>query len=114
MLLKGGHSTPCKVLSGVPQGTVMTLLLFPIYIDDIPNSITNMLRFYSDETLLYSIINSAAECINLQTDLSTLQKCCETWQMEFNQTKREHLQITKKQNFVDTHYTLYGNTIKTY
>ena len=78
LLPKGEHSTPCKVLSGVPQATVIAPLLLLIYINDIPNSITNMIRI---DTLLYSIINSAAECINLQTDLSTLQKWCETWQM---------------------------------
>ena len=27
MILEGEHSTPCKVLCGVPQGTVMVLLL---------------------------------------------------------------------------------------
>ena len=78
MLLKGEYSTPCKVLSGVPQGTVMAPLLLLIYINEIPNSITNMLRLYVDDTLLYSIINSAADRINLQTDLLTLQKWCET------------------------------------
>ena len=65
MLLKGEHSAPCKVLSGVSQRTVMAPLLFLIYINEIPNSITNMLRLNADDTLLYSIINSAAHCINL-------------------------------------------------
>ena len=111
MLLKEEYSTPCKVLSGTLQGTVMASKLFLIYINNITNSITNMLRLYADDALLYSIINSAADCINLQTDLSTLQKWCETWQMKFNPTKCEHLQITKKHNFIDTHYTLYGPTI---
>ena len=96
VLLEGEHSTLCEVLSGVPQGTVMAPLLFLIYINDIPNSITNMLRLYADDALLYSIINSTADCINLQTDLSTLQKWCETWQMEFDPTKCEHLKITNK------------------
>ena len=67
-----------------------------------------MLRLYADDALLYSIINSTADCTNLQTDLSTLQKWSETWQMEFNPT---NLQITNKYNFIDTQYTLYGHTI---
>ena len=71
-----------------------------------------MLRLYADDALLYSIINPTADCTNLQTDLSTLQKWSETWQMEFNPTKCEHLQITNKYNFIDTHYTLYGHTIQ--
>ena len=32
-----------------------------------------MLTLYADDALLYFIINSTADCINLQTDLSTLQ-----------------------------------------
>jgi len=55
-----------------------------------------------------------ADCLNLQTDLSTLQKWSEIWQMEFNSAKCtcEHLQVTNKYNFIDTHYTLYGHTIQ--
>ena len=83
-----------------------------LHYNDIPNSITNMLRLYADDALLYSIINSTADCINSRSDLLTLQKWCKTWQMEFNPTKCEHLQITNKYNFIDTHYTLYEDTIQ--
>ena len=65
--------------------------------------------------LLYSIINSTADCINIQTDLIIdFTKWCKTWQMEVNPTKCEHLQIINKHNFIDTHYALYGNTTKSY
>ena len=36
MLLKGEHSTPCKVLSGVSQGTVMAPVLFTLMASLIP------------------------------------------------------------------------------
>ena len=41
----------------------MASLLFLIYINGIPNSITNMLRLYADDDLLYSIINSNVDCV---------------------------------------------------
>ena len=89
--IEGEHSTPCKVLSDVPQGTVIAPLLFFLYINDIPNSITDMLRLYGHDALLYSIISLTADCINLQTDLSTLQKWRETWQKYLGITFDCHL-----------------------
>ena len=105
--IEGEFTAPSKVLSGVPQRTVLAPLLFLIYINDIPNFIlSNTLRLYADDTLLCSTINSAVDCMILQADLLTLQKWSETWQMEFNPSKCEYLQITSKHNFIDTHYTL--------
>ena len=71
-----------------------------------------MLRLYTDDVLLYSTINSTADCISLLTDLLILQKWTEIWQMQFNPAKCEHLQITNKHNFIDFHFSLYGHTIQ--
>ena len=61
---------------------------------------------------MHSTQYQVTKVTSLQTDLLTLQKWCKTWQMEFNLTKCEHLQITNKYNFIDTNYTLYGHTIQ--
>ena len=53
-----------------------------------------------------------AECERLQNDLFIFQKWVKDWQMEFNPTKCEHLQITNKHSFIDAHYTLYGHTLQ--
>ena len=102
VVLEGEHSTPCKVLSGVPQATLLAPLLFLIYVNDTPSSITNMLRLYADD---------APSLIRLLIALAyklTLQKWTEIWQMQFNPDKCEHLQIAISSIFT-THYmaTLY-------
>ena len=71
-----------------------------------------MLRLFADDALLYSTINSTADCISLQTELLTLQKWTEIWQMLFNPAKCEDLQITNKCNVIDFHSSLYGHTIQ--
>ena len=50
--------------------------------------------------------------LTYRTTYQLYKKWSETWQIEFNPTKCEHLQITNKHNFIDTHYTLYGHTIQ--
>ena len=52
-------------LSGVPQGTVLGPLVFICYINDLPNTIKSKIRMYTDDTLVYSTINTIDDCIQL-------------------------------------------------
>ena len=54
IILDSHKSDTTQVLSGVPQGTVLTPLLFLIYSNDLPLSIHNKIKLYADELLLYS------------------------------------------------------------
>ena len=49
-------------------------LLFLIYINDLPICLRNKVRPYADDVLLYSCINSTADCISLQQDLTALEQ----------------------------------------
>ena len=44
------YATP--VLSGVPQGTVLALLLFLMYINGLPTCVQNKVRLYADDVLI--------------------------------------------------------------
>ena len=59
------------VTSGVPQGTVLGLLLFFIYINDIHYNTNSHMRLFTDDSLIYRI-NSPVDCLELQKDLSLL------------------------------------------
>ena len=104
VILDNKQSISCKVLSGVPQGTVLAPLLFLIYINDLPLHVSNKVRLYADDVILYSYIYSMDDCYKLQKDLDSLTIWSNKWQMFFNPRKCEFLRITNKKNFISFTY----------
>ena len=94
--MEGQESSSVKVTSGIPQGTVLAPLLLLCYINDLPDQVKSKVRLYANDVLLYTTINSRADCIILQQDLDLLHKWAEDWQMKFNLTKCDFLRITKR------------------
>ena len=112
VVLEDKNSLSTKVLSGVPQGTVLAPLLFLLYINDLPACVNNKVKLYADDVLLYSSIESESDCIALQEDLDKLIEWSDKWLMDFNLKKCEHLRITNKHSPVIYSYFL-GNTVIT-
>jgi len=43
-------SLQLEVLNGVPQGFILGPILFLLYINDLPNSLQSIPRFFADDT----------------------------------------------------------------
>ena len=72
--IPGGISQPHPVLSVVPHGIVLGILLFMIMIIDIDkgNSPSSKLVSFADDTRVYSCINDIEKCDQLQIDLNSV------------------------------------------
>ena len=112
VMLEGKNSLSTKVLSVVPQGTILALLLFLLYVNDLPACVNNKVKLYGNDALLYSFIESESDCIALREDLDKLTEWPDMWLMEFNPKKCEHLRITNKNSSIIYNYLL-GNAVIT-
>ena len=85
------HSSYSAVRSGAPQGSVLDPLLFLIYINDLERNIKSNIKFFADDTMLFSIVNDPAISANdLNHDLHILQQWAYQWKMEFNPDPIKH------------------------
>ena len=72
------------VTSGVPQGSVLGPILFIIYVNDIPDSLQNICKFFADDTIVYAAVDKRSDHRkkSLQQDLLKLSEWSRIWLLE--------------------------------
>ena len=74
-----------EIRAGVPQGSVLGPLLFLIYINDLEHGIKSNVKFFADDTSLFSIVEDPeVSADNLQHDLDKITEWAYQWKMSFN------------------------------
>ena len=83
--MNGRESNWGVIKVGVPQGSVLGPLLFLIYINDLEKGIKSDVKFFADDTSLFSIVqNPVVSAENLQYDLNSINNWAYQWKMSFN------------------------------
>ena len=73
MVLNRFYSDYSIIESGVPEGSVMDLSLFLIYINDLERNIRSNVKFFADDTMLFSIVYDPVKSANyLNHDLDII------------------------------------------
>ena len=83
-----------KVISGIPQGSVIGPLLFVVFINDMPMTIKNMCKLFADDCKLYGAVKS--DNCSMQEDLTNMYKWSKRWQLPFNETKCKVMHIGRR------------------
>ena len=77
VVLNGQTSERRKIMSGIPQGSVLGPLLFLIYINDLPDGINSLCKIFADDTSLFSKVSDIKRfqiLINRRMKLFFLEK----------------------------------------
>ena len=85
VLINCSESDRGEIEFGVPQGSVLGPLLFLIYINDLEIGIKSHIKFFTDDTSLFSIVRdpNTSPC-ELNHDLKLISQWAHQWKMSFN------------------------------
>ena len=90
-----------KIVSGVPQGSVLGPILFLLFINDLPESIKSRILLFADDLKL--IANAVNKDI-IDEDLKSLERWEDLWHLRFNLEKCKVLHISGNDNPRNSYY----------
>ena len=107
--ISGSLSELLPVTSSVPQGSILGPLLFLLYINDLPLCTRfSKVALFADDLKSSKKILSRQSCIELQSDIDSMYKWSQLWQMDFNVIKCYIISFTRSKNPILFDYTMNG------
>ena len=107
---EGAWSDWRRVLSGIPQGSVLGPILFLMFIDDLDEGLTSRILKFADDTKIFRVVNGPEDRNALQEDLGRLSEWSEIWQMKFNVDKCKVMHLGPKN--MHWNYSMGGRHLK--
>ena len=86
--------------------------MFLLYINDIDENISSTVRLFTDDCVVYRIIDTLQDSLCLQRDLNTVSNWTEKWQMQLNTDKCVLLRCTRSISPTKFDYKLHDTTLQ--
>ena len=92
VVLNGTTSEWQNVVAGVPQGSVLGLLFFLVYINDLCDNLSCDVKLFADDTSLFSVVeNKDVSARKLNRDLERIRLWAWQWKKGFNVEETEEV-----------------------
>ena len=104
VIIHGLNSQWGTITAGVPKGDNLGPLLLPIDINDIAQNIWSHIKFFADDTSLYTTVNEDAVTATHQLygNLNQISIWADTWPVKFNVSESKAPTVTLKMNLANT------------
>ena len=113
VIVNGEQSEWVSVSSGIPQGSIMGPILFSLFINDLPEEVTNQINLFADDCKLYQPLHTEDDYIQLSIDLVKLEQWANRMQMKFHPEKCKVLHLGKNNPHQKYHMTKSNGTAHT-
>ena len=104
-------SEEVRVTSSVPQGSVLSPLLFLAYVSDIWRNMESTIRLFADDCVIYRKIINNTDMEKLQKDLDRLGEWEVENLMKINPSKNKAIRFTRSRVTDPLNYSLMGTLI---
>ena len=108
VVLNGQISSWNPVISGTPEGSQISPLLFLLFINDLPVHIQSECLMYADDVKLYREVQTASDVDLLRSDLARLVHWSSVWKLQLNASKCKVLTFTLKRKPIVSSYSING------
>ena len=119
MVLYGKYSEEYLVNAGVPQGSIVGLTLFLLYINDLPHDVMCGIAIYVDDTTLYSKCDQASDLwqqleltSELESDLQDSQNWGKKWLLDFIAGKIQLVSFDQLIDYGSIDVKMYGSVLE--
>jgi len=85
-------------ISGIPQGSILGLLLFIINMNDLGNDPSSCIGLFADDCNISKEVAAYQDCLSLQEGLNRLLTWTNKWQLSLNTSKCKVICISRKKH----------------
>ena len=112
VVVNGRCSDWTDVVSGTPEGGLLSPLLFAMYVNDLPDKIKTNCLLFADDVKLYHKISTSDDSLLLQKDIDSLCQWSADWNLNLNPAKCKSFTVTLKRSPISSRYSINGSTLE--
>jgi hypothetical protein len=96
-LVEGEFSTSKNIAAGMPQGSILTPVLYSLYINDAPAAPGTHFTLFADDTCIYATEKHELPVpFKSQRGLTAVNSWCERWNIKINEGKTQAIYFSRR------------------